>query len=256
MNDIAADLAALATTAPPGLAESVQRATRTGRFFGTVPGPTGDLVVGWSTRGIYGVAPASELDAFLDRHSTRGHAPLPGELPAKLAGQVERALTTGKLGSLAIDLSALTEFQRAVLAKTAEIPPGQIRPYGWVAREIGKPGATRAVGSALNKNPVPVLMPCHRVGRSDGSVGEYAFGPEMKRELLRHEGLDPDEVDELATSGVRFIASATTGIYCLPTCHNARRIREGNRVELTSPQQAADSAMRPCKVCRPAAAAA
>ena len=255
MTDIARKLEALATTAPDSLATNVLTATGTGRFYATVSGPTGDLLIGWSSTGVYAVAPVSEETRFVEEHSNGPLAPIPQDLPARWRRQVAAALESGKLGRLPVDLTGLTEFQQAVLRKTLEIPPGQLRPYGWVAREIGKPGATRAVGSALNKNPVPVLIPCHRVGRSDGTVGQYAYGPEMKRDLLRAEGLDPDEVDDAAERGVRFIGSATTNIYCHPTCHNARRIKQPNRVELRTPGAAHKAGFRACLVCRPAAAA-
>jgi O-6-methylguanine DNA methyltransferase len=255
MTKLTDQLAALATTAPEGLADAVLTATETGKFYDIVPGPTGDLVVGWSRAGVYGVAPEWDADEFIERHSAPPLVPLRKQLPTRLHDQIDRVLESGKVGRLRIDLSDLTEFQQAVLRKAAEIPPGQLRPYGWIAREIGKPGATRAVGSALNKNPVPVLIPCHRVGRSDGTVGQYAYGPEMKRALLSHEGLDPDAVDAAAERGVRYLGSTTTNIYCLPTCHNARRIRDRNRVELKSAQAAETKGFRACKVCRPVAAA-
>jgi len=255
MNDIVQQLEGLATTAPETLTASVLVATGSGRFYTTVPGPTGELLVGWSSAGIYAVAPVSELARFLEEHTTGGLGPISKDLPSKQRRQVAAALESGKLGGLAVDLSGLTEFQQAVLRKTADIPPGQLRPYGWVAREIGKPGATRAVGSALNRNPVPVLIPCHRVGRSDGTVGQYAYGPEMKRSLLRAEGLDPDAVDEAASRGVRYLGSATTKIYCHPTCHHARRIKEANRVELVDAAKAERAGFRACLVCRPAVAA-
>ena len=87
------------------------------------------------------------------------------------------ALRSGKATSLRYDLDALTEFERAVLAKALEIPAGEVRPYGWIAREIGRPKAVRAVGTALGRNPVPLLIPCHRVVRSDGRIGNYALWP-------------------------------------------------------------------------------
>jgi O-6-methylguanine DNA methyltransferase len=157
------------------------------------------------------------------------------------------------LGRLPVDLQALTPFQQAVLRKTAEIPPGEVRPYGWIAREIGRPGAVRAVGSALSRNPIPVLIPCHRVSRSDGTIGRYAYGPEMKRDLLRHEGLDPDEVEDMAARNVRFVGSANGDEYCFPTCRHVREIRPDNRIEFASVQSAMDAGYHPCSVCRPAA---
>jgi O-6-methylguanine DNA methyltransferase len=68
----------------------------------------------------------------------------------------------------------LTEFELAVLKATLEIPFGETRSYAWVARRIGQPRAVRAVGSALRKNPWPLIIPCHRVIKSDGNPGKYA----------------------------------------------------------------------------------
>ncbi len=138
---------------------------------------------------------------------------------------------------------------------TTSIPRGEMRSYGWIAKELGRSGAVRAVGSALNRNPIPVLIPCHRVGRSDGTIGAYAYGPEMKRALLGSEGLDAGELDERAARGVRLVGSDTTHIFCVPTCRNAKRITGRHRVEFHSQASAETSGYRPCKVCRPAAAA-
>jgi methylated-DNA-[protein]-cysteine S-methyltransferase len=87
----------------------------------------------------------------------------------------------------------------------------------------------RAVGSALGRNPVPVLIPCHRVTRSDGAIGDYAFGSDTKESLLRAEEVDLDEVRELARGNVFYLGSDTTGIVCFPTCRNARRITPEHR---------------------------
>ena len=69
---------------------------------------------------------------------------------------------------------ALTRFELAVLRAALEIPFGETRTYAWIARRIGKPRAVRAVGAALRKNPWPLIVPCHRVIKSDGSLGKYA----------------------------------------------------------------------------------
>lgn len=81
-----------------------------------------------------------------------------------------------------------TSFQALVWRVLLTIPYGQTRSYGWVARQIGSPGASRAVGNAVGANPLPIMIPCHRVVRSDGSLGGYFYGPEMKRRLLDIEG--------------------------------------------------------------------
>ena len=86
-----------------------------------------------------------------------------------------------------LDLRAGTEFQRMVWKATYRIPYGEVRSYGWIAREIGKPLATRAVGGAEGANPVPIIVPCHRVVRSDGGLGGYSAGLHWKPKLLDRE---------------------------------------------------------------------
>lgn len=90
---------------------------------------------------------------------------------------------------LPVDLSGARPFQRAVLTAISKIPFGETRSYAWVARAIGKPGAARAVGQALHTNPIPIIIPCHRVVASDGSLGGYGGGLPMKKKLLRLEGV-------------------------------------------------------------------
>jgi len=81
----------------------------------------------------------------------------------------------------------LTLFEKKVYTVVKKIPLGEARAYAWVAKMAGRPAAARAVGNALNKNPFPVIVPCHRVVHSDGSIGEYAFGRDLKRKLLELE---------------------------------------------------------------------
>lgn len=86
-----------------------------------------------------------------------------------------------------IDLSETTDFRRAVLEHLVTIPYGETCTYTQVAEAVGRPRAVRAVGSACATNPVPIVIPCHRVLRSDGSLGGYAGGLDMKRTLLELE---------------------------------------------------------------------
>ena len=84
----------------------------------------------------------------------------------------------------------LTSFECKVLKATLEIPLGETRTYAWVAKRIGKPKAVRAVGAVLRKNPYPIIIPCHRVIRSDGSLGKYAGRDDgEKRRLIDLERL-------------------------------------------------------------------
>ena len=87
-----------------------------------------------------------------------------------------------------LDLAAGTPFQRAVWKALRTIPPGQTRTYAEVAGLIGRPKAARAVGQACGANPIPVLIPCHRVLSSDGGLGGFSAGLEWKKRLLAVEG--------------------------------------------------------------------
>jgi len=86
-----------------------------------------------------------------------------------------------------LDFSQCTAFQKLVWEATRLIPYGETRNYGWIAKEIGKPRAARAVGQALNKNPFLIIVPCHRVIAGDGGLGGFGGGLEMKEKLLKLE---------------------------------------------------------------------
>ena len=92
------------------------------------------------------------------------------------------------LTSYEVDLSGYTEFERRVYDATRAIPPGEVRTYGEIARAIGKPGASRAVGNALGRNPACIVIPCHRVVAANGGLGGFTGGLRWKRALLRLEG--------------------------------------------------------------------
>ena len=80
------------------------------------------------------------------------------------------------------------EGSRRSLEAVKDIPRGEVRPYAWAAREAGSPKASRAVGSVTANNPVPLVVPCHRVVRNDGRTGQYAFGVREKVGVLEGEG--------------------------------------------------------------------
>ncbi len=106
-----------------------------------------------------------------------------------IADQLEAYFGGERLAfDLPIDLSIATPFQRRVLRATREVPAGKVVSYRDIARRIGQPGASRAVGQALGSNPVPIVIPCHRVVASDGGLGGYAGGLAIKKKLLALEG--------------------------------------------------------------------
>lgn len=82
-----------------------------------------------------------------------------------------------------------TDFEHKVWLALKQIPYGETRSYKWIAKNINCPKAVRAVGQALRKNPLPVILPCHRVIASNGSIGGFSCGVEIKKWLLRHEGV-------------------------------------------------------------------
>jgi O-6-methylguanine DNA methyltransferase len=219
-----------------------------------IDGPIGPLLVAWSAAGVTAVESSADPGTFEADYALLHGRPVRRvtAMPSTLLRQVRRRIEGRRTDGPAIDLGRRTQFEQAVLRKTMEIPYGEVRPYSWVAREIGRPKAVRAVGSALAGNPVPFVIPCHRVVRADGHIGQYgAGGPEAKREVLALEGVDPGELERLAGRGVRYAGSDSTGIYCYPSCQHARRISRKHVVHFRSGREARDAGYRPCKVCRP-----
>jgi O-6-methylguanine DNA methyltransferase len=256
--ELAEGLRGLRADPPPTLAPAVLEQVGLADAFVTVDGPAGPLLVAYNGRGISATAPGGDEAGFRERFQARFRRPLrPADRPpARLVAQVEGFLAAGRRGTPPrFDLRGVSEFERAVLAKALEIPRGQVRPYAWVAGELGRPAAVRAVGTALGRNPVPVLIPCHRVVGSDGRLTGYAWGVPYKRALLAAEGADPDELERLGRRGTRFLGSDTTGIYCYPTCHHARRTGGAHRRRFGDAAEANAAGYRPCRVCRPPALA-
>ena len=222
--------------------------------YASIDTPLGAVFVAWNGRGVSWVTPATDPPAFEDRFRTtlgRDIAPA-DELPARLASAIARRLDGDRRVRIPLDLRGHTPFEVAVWTKALEIPRGEVRPYGWIAAEIGKPKAVRAVGTALAHNPVPLVVPCHRVVRSDGMIGQYSMGgPDAKRRMLAAEGLDTRVLETEAAAGIRFIGSDTTHIVCHPTCRDARRVTARHRIPFTSLSAAASAGYRPCLHCRP-----
>jgi methylated-DNA-[protein]-cysteine S-methyltransferase len=153
--------------------------------------PIGPLLLAASPRGVcrisFGADAEEEVDMLARAHgvrvlrSPRSVDALRRELDDYFEGR-RRAF------DVAVDTSVLPAFQQLVLEELARVPYGQVATYGGLAAKIGKPRAARAVGGALNRNPIPIVLPCHRVVGSTGSLVGYAGGLERKRALLELEG--------------------------------------------------------------------
>lgn len=251
--ELATKLPALVRACPTSCVETVRDLCAHG--YDLVEGGGRSVRVAFSSRGITRISPVSVTEAkFRDEYRERfGRELEERELPAKLRDEVEAALRGERIRHADVDIDELPEFERKVLRKLLEIPPGEVRSYAWVARETGSPAAVRAVGNACARNPVPFVVPCHRVIPSSGGVGNYGFGEKMKRELLAGEGVDVETIESMAKRGFRYVASRTTGIYCFPTCRDAKRIREENRVLVRDERDAEAKGLRACLHCRPLA---
>lgn len=180
-DELAEELAGLRVDPPAALRDRVlARWVR-------VPGPLGELYVAVTEAGIAYLRPEAEPEAFAAEFRARFGRPIvPGDVPPE---GLLRALGPNAEGAhaLPVDLRGLTPFARDVLTVTRQIPVGETRPYAWVASEIGRPKAVRAVGTALGRNPVPIVIPCHRVTRTDGAPSGYIFGPTARERLLTAE---------------------------------------------------------------------
>ena len=201
------DLTQLIEKAPAGFADRVLIAIGLADRYVVRESPVGRVAVAHNPAGISACRVLDEQGgtaAFEQWFATRfGRPVVTDRTPPRWLVAAIDSLLMGRRPQQppTFDLRSVSAFARDVLLATATIPRGEVRPYGWVSARIGKREAVRAVGSALGRNPVPLLIPCHRVVRSDGKIGDYTFGPDMKRALLQLEGVDPDDPAQLSSAG-------------------------------------------------------
>lgn len=205
------------------------------RRFKTFDRVRREYVVDASERGITSIRAGRAGDhpgAAATRHAAQGLEELHEYLDGRRA-----------FFSVAVDLETLPVFQRRVLDAACRIPFGGTTSYSRLAERIDHPKAARAVGTALGRNPVPFIVPCHRVLRGDQSLGGYGLGLPMKAELLELERIVP-----------LLEGCTTTHILCRVGCPALARAREDRKVVFASVQDAVGVGYRPCKVCTPEAA--
>jgi len=153
--------------------------------------PIGPLLVAATGRGLCEIAfdpdPEAEVERLARMHGVRV---LRSPRPVDEARRELDEYFEGRRHEfdLPVDLTGLPVFQQSVLEELQRVPYGQVDTYGGLAARIGKPKAARAVGGALNRNPVPIVVPCHRIVGSTGSLVGYAGGVERKQLLLSLEG--------------------------------------------------------------------
>jgi methylated-DNA-[protein]-cysteine S-methyltransferase len=159
--------------------------------YDVIESPLGDLFVGVSDRGLCVISYEADPDAQVERlargfgsrvlRSPRPIDPARRQLDEYFEGKRRRF-------DLEVDLRLTRDFGRTVLEELGRVPFGEVTTYGALAAKAGKPRAARAVGTIMNHNPLPIVLPCHRVVGANGSLVGYAGGLERKQTLLRLEG--------------------------------------------------------------------
>jgi len=156
-----------------------------------VASPLGELWIAWRDSRItfVGIDRGQDDEAAVAQIERRLSRPVRmAQAPAWISEAVDDFFATGRVDITRIDISELSAFEQAALRKAAQIPAGEVRSYGWIAREIGHPQAARAVGQVMARNPVALLFPCHRVVDASGALHNYGYGVEIKAKILQMEG--------------------------------------------------------------------
>jgi methylated-DNA-[protein]-cysteine S-methyltransferase len=139
----------------------------------------------------------------------RKNFPAVSKMPRRITGGIDQTIAGLYEGrKLAFDLkllnwSGLSDFSARVLKQTYKIPRGKVATYSGLAAKVDAPGAARAVGTVMANNPFPIVIPCHRVVRAGGSVGEFGGGSNMKKQLLEKEGLILDEPGRIPVKDIQ-----------------------------------------------------
>lgn len=156
--------------------------------YRVVDSPLGPLWVAVGPKGVVGIHYGAEPSAAELARLVRAYGPgiLPDERRADpVARQLDQYFRGRRQAfDVAVDLSPLSPFQRRILAATVRVPYGSVSTYARVAARAGSEKASRAAGQALGANPIPIVVPCHRVLATDGTLGGYSGGLEAKRRLL------------------------------------------------------------------------
>ncbi len=164
--------------------------------------PVGETGIVWS-----GEEPPKIVQIFLPHNMLRrlvfiSYPKAEEKINGKTADTLRRLIqdwfvAKSPIASFYFDQDHLYPFQKRVLEASLAIPVGKVMTYGGLAAKLAAPKAARAVGTALARNPFPLVMPCHRIVRSDGSLGGFGGGTEMKRKLLEMEGITFDSKDRV-----------------------------------------------------------
>jgi len=238
----------------PKLARTLGRARRPLARVGVIDSPVGRLLVAESARGLLAVQfldVAEAPDSLAAMRESFDVVEDP-ETAARIGREIGRYLK-GDLQALnrPVDLSLVrSDFQRRALMRLRRaVPPGAVITYQALAAAVGAPSGQRAIGNTMATNPVPLYVPCHRVIRSDGTIGNYGGGEPRKIKLLRAEGFSVARDHRLPAGSV--MGHLVTHIFCRPQCHAAMRADPAKSVIFANSRRAQSAGLRACKLCRP-----
>lgn len=196
MNEIKRRMKGATKASTPPVDELLKRAEEAGLVdvaYDEVDSPIGRLVVATTAKGLVRISFPTETEGLVLDELARRLSPRVVRAPRKVAA-VARELDEYFAGrrkrfDVPLDWSLVGPYARKVLRATAAIPFGKVSTYREVATKAGNPAASRAAGNALGSNPIPVVVPCHRVLRTNGTLGGYGGGLDVKEHLLRLEGV-------------------------------------------------------------------
>jgi O-6-methylguanine DNA methyltransferase len=254
--------------APPALDIAASRAALQARLadlksrvltYGIVPSPLGNILVARSEQGVSLVEylgegrtlAVSRLRELTDVQTVENSAEI-----ARLRDDLLDFLG-GRRRDLGwrLDLRlAGSDFSRAVLETAAGVPYGAVTSYASIARRVGKPGAVRAVAQALRRNPLPIVVPCHRVVGSSGMLTGYAGDKlGLKRQLLDVEGVRtlPAARDFRVARERMYVRAGDDRAYCLPTCGDLSSHSLADLTLMASRESVEALGLEPCSDCRP-----
>jgi len=221
---------------------------------GVISSPLGQLLVAESDRGLAAIhflfTSGGERTLAMLRNK---FDLIENEASARRIGAEIASVFEGDFSAMAhpVDLSLVeSEFQRRTYVSLRKVPPGAVITYHGLAATVGHRDSPRAIGNTMASNPVPIFVPCHRVIRSDGTIGNYGGGVDNKIKLLRAEGFEVGRDLRLPSRAV--MGHRRTGIFCRPDCSAARRADPAEMLIFADARCAGHAGLRACKLCKPA----
>ena len=221
--------------------------------IGVVPSALGQLLVAESDRGVAAIhylfvgGGERTLELLRKKFDLIENEPSARRIKA----EIDRVLAGGiDAISRPVDLSVVeSEFHRRAYMLLRKVPAGAVITYHGLAAIAGHPDAQRAIGTTMATNPIPIFVPCHRVIKSNGTIGNYGGGVDNKIRLLRAEGFEVGRDLRLPSRAV--MGHRHTKIFCRPDCSASRRADPDNALIFADSRHARHEGLRACKLCKP-----